>query len=79
MWASLCRELDDPYFRRDHCNNRTIDCSPTPDAFNPCEDIMAAVPLRVLIWIISVLTLLGNVAVLLVLLGTKQANLSEHK
>lgn len=32
---------------------------------------MSAVPLRVLIWIISILALLGNAAVLLVLLGMK--------
>ncbi|KAF7664840.1 hypothetical protein LDENG_00163610 [Lucifuga dentata] len=73
-WNTLCshpKAKEKIHFFRDHCSNSTsITCSPTPDAFNPCEDIMAVVPLRVLIWIISILALLGNTAVLLVLLGT---------
>ncbi|KAK7919143.1 hypothetical protein WMY93_010427 [Mugilogobius chulae] len=60
----------DPHFFSARCLNQSS-CSPTPDAFNPCEDIMAAISLRVLIWVISVLALLGNTAVLLVLLGTR--------
>lgn len=58
------------HFFMDFCLNWTsVACSPAPDAFNPCEDIMGSAPLRVLIWIISVLALLGNTIVLLVLLG----------
>uniref|UniRef100_A0A3B4F534 Follicle-stimulating hormone receptor-like n=1 Tax=Pundamilia nyererei TaxID=303518 RepID=A0A3B4F534_9CICH len=60
-WHSLC---DNPeaknnlHFFREHCSNSTsITCSPAPDDFNPCEDIMSAAPLRILIWIISVLAL----------------------
>ncbi|KAJ0060483.1 hypothetical protein NL108_014112 [Boleophthalmus pectinirostris] len=56
---------------KNRCLNINSSCSPTPDEFNPCEDIMAAVSLRVLIWVISVLALIGNAAVLLVLLGTR--------
>uniref|UniRef100_A0A668AXW5 Thyrotropin receptor n=1 Tax=Myripristis murdjan TaxID=586833 RepID=A0A668AXW5_9TELE len=74
-WSDLCshpKAQDSPDFYRDYCSNSTsITCSPTPDAFNPCEDIMAGIPLRVLIWIISVLALLGNSAVLFVLLGSR--------
>uniref|UniRef100_UPI0037E8A161 follicle-stimulating hormone receptor n=1 Tax=Semicossyphus pulcher TaxID=241346 RepID=UPI0037E8A161 len=74
-WSSLCSHPDAPddiFFYRAHCSNLTsISCTPTPDAFNPCEDIMTAVPLRVLIWIISILALLGNAAVLVVLLGSR--------
>uniref|UniRef100_A0A669EBD5 Thyrotropin receptor n=1 Tax=Oreochromis niloticus TaxID=8128 RepID=A0A669EBD5_ORENI len=69
-WHSLC---DNPeaknnlHFFREYCSNSTnITCSPAPDDFNPCEDIMSATPLRILIWIISVLALLGNAVVLLV-------------
>ncbi|KAI9546864.1 hypothetical protein NQZ68_022809 [Dissostichus eleginoides] len=55
-----------------NCPNFTlVTCTPTQDAFNPCEDIMSAVPLRALMWIISVLALVGNAAVLLVLLGSR--------
>ncbi|NP_001266517.1 follicle stimulating hormone receptor precursor [Oreochromis niloticus] len=74
-WHSLC---DNPeaknnlHFFREYCSNSTnITCSPAPDDFNPCEDIMSATPLRILIWIISVLALLGNAVVLLVLLGSR--------
>lgn len=74
-WSDLCshpKAQDSPDFYREYCSNSTsIACSPTPDAFNPCEDIMAGIPLRVLIWIISILALLGNSAVLFVLLGIK--------
>ncbi|XP_054454704.1 follicle-stimulating hormone receptor [Anoplopoma fimbria] len=74
-WHPLCSKpeaRDHPHFQRDFCYNSTsITCRPTPDDFNPCEDIMSAVSLRVLIWIISILALLGNSAVLLVLLGSR--------
>uniref|UniRef100_A0A4W6FHA5 Thyrotropin receptor n=1 Tax=Lates calcarifer TaxID=8187 RepID=A0A4W6FHA5_LATCA len=74
-WNSLCSHpeaQDNFHFFRDHCSNSTsITCSPMPDEFNPCEDIMSAVSLRVLIWIISILALLGNTVVLLVLLGSR--------
>ncbi|XP_063750098.1 lutropin-choriogonadotropic hormone receptor-like [Eleginops maclovinus] len=60
-------------FQNIHRNRSGIEitCTPTQDAFNPCEDIMSAVPLRVLMWIISILALVGNAAVLLVLLGSR--------
>lgn len=58
------------HFYRDYCtNSSTVSCTPSQDAFNPCEDVMSPVFLRVLIWMVSVLALLGNAAVLLVLLG----------
>lgn len=80
MLCSQPSAQDDLHFYGDHCVNSTsIACSPTQDDFNPCEDIMSPVPLRVLIWIVSVLALMGNAAVLLVLLGTKRdANQGHH-
>ncbi|XP_055495564.1 lutropin-choriogonadotropic hormone receptor-like isoform X2 [Leucoraja erinacea] len=42
-------------------------CTPEPDAFNPCEDIMGYNVLRVLIWFINILAILGNFAVFIVL------------
>uniref|UniRef100_A0A8C6U1L0 Thyrotropin receptor n=1 Tax=Neogobius melanostomus TaxID=47308 RepID=A0A8C6U1L0_9GOBI len=53
--------LTDPHFYRDHCVSLSS-CNPAPDAFNPCEDIMNSLFLRVLIWVISILALLGNTA-----------------
>ncbi|XP_056150008.1 thyrotropin receptor [Lampris incognitus] len=45
-----------------------VTCSPAPDEFNPCEDIMGYSFLRVSVWFVSLLAVLGNVVVLLVLL-----------
>ncbi|XP_019713594.1 thyrotropin receptor [Hippocampus comes] len=43
-------------------------CAPVPDEFNPCEDIMGFAFLRASVWFVSLLAVLGNAAVLLVLL-----------
>ncbi|XP_009898399.2 follicle-stimulating hormone receptor [Dryobates pubescens] len=48
-----------------------VACSPKPDAFNPCEDIMGYTILRVLIWFISILAVTGNVIVLIVIIGSQ--------
>ncbi|XP_068199130.1 thyrotropin receptor [Antennarius striatus] len=45
-----------------------VACAPVPDEFNPCEDIMGSGFLRVSVWFVSLLAVLGNVVVLLVLL-----------
>ncbi|XP_031806319.1 lutropin-choriogonadotropic hormone receptor isoform X4 [Sarcophilus harrisii] len=50
------------------CSPKTLRCAPEPDAFNPCEDIMGYDFLRVLIWLINLLAIMGNFTVLLVLL-----------
>ncbi|KAM5292440.1 follicle-stimulating hormone receptor isoform 2-T2 [Ctenodactylus gundi] len=55
-------------FEYDLCSEVVdVSCAPTPDAFNPCEDIMGYDILRVLIWFISVLAITGNITVLVVL------------
>ncbi|TRY94255.1 hypothetical protein DNTS_025324 [Danionella cerebrum] len=62
----------DPDFFKDQCKDVIeVTCYPTPDAFNPCEDIMGFTVLRVLIWFISILAIVGNTAVLLVLLTSR--------
>ncbi|KAL0967579.1 hypothetical protein UPYG_G00254040 [Umbra pygmaea] len=45
-----------------------VTCAPAPDEFNPCEDIMGFSFLRVSVWFVSLLAVVGNVLVLLVLL-----------
>ncbi|KAF6732194.1 Thyrotropin receptor [Oryzias melastigma] len=45
-----------------------VACAPAPDEFNPCEDIMGFGFLRVSVWFVSLLAVLGNLVVLLVLL-----------
>ncbi|XP_030626764.1 thyrotropin receptor [Chanos chanos] len=50
------------------CKESEVTCTPSPDEFNPCEDIMGFGFLRVTVWIVSLLAVLGNLLVLLVLL-----------
>nr|XP_004458822.2 lutropin-choriogonadotropic hormone receptor [Dasypus novemcinctus] len=53
------------------CSPKTLQCAPEPDAFNPCEDIMGYDFLRVLIWLINILAIMGNMTVLFVLLTSR--------
>uniref|UniRef100_A0A8D2DQQ0 Follicle-stimulating hormone receptor n=1 Tax=Sciurus vulgaris TaxID=55149 RepID=A0A8D2DQQ0_SCIVU len=76
--SSYGRGLDMMYgeFDYDLCNEMVdVTCSPKPDAFNPCEDIMGYNILRVLIWFISILAITGNIIVL-VILTTSQYKLT---
>ncbi|KAM4690553.1 thyrotropin receptor [Rhinophrynus dorsalis] len=43
-------------------------CTPEPDAFNPCEDIMGYNFLRIMVWFVNLLAILGNVFVLFILI-----------
>ncbi|KAM6311432.1 thyrotropin receptor isoform 3-T3 [Aegotheles albertisi] len=43
-------------------------CTPEPDEFNPCEDIMGYQFLRIVVWFVNLLAILGNVFVLFILL-----------
>ncbi|XP_034963726.1 thyrotropin receptor [Zootoca vivipara] len=45
-----------------------ISCTPGPDEFNPCEDIMGYRFLRVVVWFVNLLAIMGNVFVLFILL-----------
>ncbi|XP_074600271.1 leucine-rich repeat-containing G protein-coupled receptor 1 isoform X2 [Brevipalpus obovatus] len=48
---------------------RNVKCLPEPDAFNPCEDVMGNVMLRVADWIVAVAAVFGNIAVMIVLMS----------
>uniref|UniRef100_A0A1B6E925 G-protein coupled receptors family 1 profile domain-containing protein n=1 Tax=Clastoptera arizonana TaxID=38151 RepID=A0A1B6E925_9HEMI len=48
-----------------------INCEPVPDALNPCEDIMGYEWLRISVWLVISTALIGNTAVLVVLLSTR--------
>ncbi|XP_056250572.1 LOW QUALITY PROTEIN: lutropin-choriogonadotropic hormone receptor-like [Seriola aureovittata] len=50
-----------------------VKCTPEPDAFNPCEDLLGFPFLRCLTWIITAFAVTGNLAVLVILL------ISHHK
>ncbi|XP_026773200.1 thyrotropin receptor [Pangasianodon hypophthalmus] len=49
-------------------DGEAVTCSPAPDDFNPCEDIMGFSFLRVSVWFVSLLAVFGNLLVLFVLL-----------
>uniref|UniRef100_A0A8C4T6N4 Luteinizing hormone/choriogonadotropin receptor n=1 Tax=Erpetoichthys calabaricus TaxID=27687 RepID=A0A8C4T6N4_ERPCA len=64
--------LDLQYPELDTCKIEIpLKCTPKPDAFNPCEDIMGYSFLRVLIWIIHIFAIMGNCVVLLVLVTSQ--------
>ncbi|XP_026968961.1 follicle-stimulating hormone receptor isoform X2 [Sagmatias obliquidens] len=72
--SSYAKGFDMMYSESDYdlCDDVVdITCSPEPDAFNPCEDIMGYGILRVLIWFISVLAITGNILVLLILITSQ--------
>ncbi|XP_047503996.1 lutropin-choriogonadotropic hormone receptor isoform X2 [Pieris napi] len=47
---------------------RQIECTPLPDALNPCEDVMGWSWLRASVWFVITAAVVGNIAVLIVLL-----------
>ncbi|XP_068948455.1 thyrotropin receptor [Petaurus breviceps papuanus] len=47
--------------------NEDVACSPEPDEFNPCEDIMGYEFLRIIVWFVNLLALLGNFFVLFII------------
>ena len=49
-----------------------VNCTPIPDAFNPCTDVMGYEWLRVICWIVALTALLGNLIVLIVTLSSRQ-------
>ncbi|XP_029553504.1 lutropin-choriogonadotropic hormone receptor-like isoform X1 [Salmo trutta] len=47
-------------------------CTPEPDAFNPCEDLLGYSFLRAVTWLITVFAVAGNMTVLIVLITSHQ-------
>nr|XP_060613231.1 thyrotropin receptor [Anolis sagrei ordinatus] len=45
-----------------------ISCTPEPDEFNPCEDVMGYQFLRIVVWFVNLLAIVGNAFVLFILL-----------
>ncbi|KAM3863420.1 lutropin-choriogonadotropic hormone receptor [Diretmus argenteus] len=62
-----------PDLELDCLNSPFIKCTPKPDAFNPCEDLLGFTFLRFVTWIITVFAVAGNLAVLVIML------ISHHK
>lgn len=40
-------------------------CSPLPDQFSSCDDLMANIPLQLLIWVVGISSLIGNMFVII--------------
>lgn len=61
------------YAELELCQSRpNLVCTPEADAFNPCEDITGFGFLRVAIWFISILAIVGNLTVLMVSLTSRK-------
>uniref|UniRef100_G1L062 Follicle-stimulating hormone receptor n=1 Tax=Ailuropoda melanoleuca TaxID=9646 RepID=G1L062_AILME len=72
--SSYAKGFDTMYseFDYDLCDEVVdVTCSPKPDAFNPCEDIMGHAILRVLMWVVSALAVTGNITVLMILVTSQ--------
>ena len=52
-------------------NVKRTECTPKPDAFNPCEDVMGYVWLRVVVWFVVSTALVGNFIVLGVTISSR--------
>nr|XP_033809165.1 thyrotropin receptor [Geotrypetes seraphini] len=48
--------------------NDDVACTPESDEFNPCEDIMGYNFLRIMVWFVNLLAILGNIFVLFILI-----------
>ncbi|XP_020715318.1 lutropin-choriogonadotropic hormone receptor isoform X2 [Ceratitis capitata] len=60
----------------EYCGNFTfrkhvVECYPMANALNPCEDVMGYQWLRISVWIVVTLAVVGNVAVLVVFLSIR--------
>ncbi|XP_053100214.1 follicle-stimulating hormone receptor isoform X2 [Hemicordylus capensis] len=65
-------DLDENDYYHSLCKEEVqVTCFPEPDAFNPCEDIMGYNILRVLIWFISILAIVGNLVVFIILVSSQ--------
>ncbi|KAM7385742.1 hypothetical protein PAMP_001802 [Pampus punctatissimus] len=61
-----------PDLELDCLNNPFVKCTPKPDAFNPCEDLLGFRFLRCLAWTITLFAVTGNLAVLVILLISRR-------
>lgn len=71
VWSRTTIDPDVDHTKHVQCGTivrdpHNVTCTPLPDAFNPCEDIMGYMWLRVVVWFVVITALLGNSVVLLV-------------
>ena len=51
---------------------KEVACHPRPNPLTPCDNLLDPWPIRVSIWAVWVLTLLGNIAVLFIMIAARQ-------
>nr|XP_039257977.1 thyrotropin receptor-like [Styela clava] len=61
----LCYTVDGVEYRAVY--HTPVKCTPEPDAFNPCENVLGTSVLPAISWIVSALAIIGNFFVILVL------------
>ena len=49
-------------------DDEPLECTPQPDPFFPCDELMESMALRVGVWLVFLLALLGNAAVIVVII-----------
>ncbi|PIK59092.1 putative G-protein coupled receptor [Apostichopus japonicus] len=49
-------------------------CSPKPDQFSSCDDVIRSIPLRIIMWILGLSSFLGNIAVIIRRLKSREKN-----
>ncbi|XP_029453566.1 thyrotropin receptor isoform X2 [Rhinatrema bivittatum] len=49
-------------------DSEDVVCTPKSDEFNPCEDIMGYSFLRIMVWFVNLMAILGNIFVLFILI-----------
>lgn len=69
-----CVDESQPIFDKTMQTPPPLICLPKSDAFNPCEDLLGTVALRVCTWIVLVFAIIGNGLQLIVLLTSKRNN-----
>ena len=53
-------------------NWKQVECFPRPNPLAPCDNLLDPWPIRIAIWAVWVLTLLGNVAVLFIMIAARE-------
>ena len=78
-WFATVKEIDPTYIEIIHCGNfnildnfKSIKCTPQPNALNPCEGVMGYNWLRIVVWFVVTMAVLGNLIVIVVSLCSHQ-------
>ncbi|KRY89015.1 Lutropin-choriogonadotropic hormone receptor [Trichinella pseudospiralis] len=73
--STSIRWFKQPAYMNHLCMLEMIECTPNPDALNPCEDVAGTMLVRIFIWIVGLGTIFGNFFVLLLLFFTHRDSL----